>query len=372
MNDPNMLLNRNNRLWRKLGVPAAPYFELTPRCTLDCKMCYVHLTPEQMGDRKELSTEQWLRLTDEAVEAGMLYVVLTGGECMLHPGFWEIYYHLLDLGVVVSVNTNAWALTEEDLRRFRERCPAAVRVSIYGASEEGYERCTGRRAFGRVIENVAKLRDVGCRMGLAITLNRYNAAEFPDMIRVCRELKLPYGYIFDLTEPNEDTGRRLEDFNLPWEEILARQQEAFRLEGRKLWQNEPIRELPALLPDDPACKGVRCGSGVCSYVLHWDGRMSPCFEFRHDVQVLDVGFQAAWEATKQAAAAMPQPVECEGCRLRPICFSCVFSRRDPKNPGHCNPRRCEMTVRRYNAGLVRLPGTNGEADADAPIERSEC
>ena len=143
----NALYARNKQRWRQLRVPVSPYFELTPRCTLDCKMCYIHLTPEQMGDRKELSTEQWMRITDEAVEAGMLYVVLTGGECMLHPGFWEIYDHLLDKGVVVTVNTNAYTLTDADIERFRCRPPAGFRVTLYGASEEGYERCTGRRAF---------------------------------------------------------------------------------------------------------------------------------------------------------------------------------------------------------------------------------
>ena len=30
------------------GVPVSGTFELTPRCNLRCRMCYVRMTPEQM------------------------------------------------------------------------------------------------------------------------------------------------------------------------------------------------------------------------------------------------------------------------------------------------------------------------------------
>lgn len=357
-----MLSKQNEQIWRRLHVPVSALFELTPRCNLDCKMCYVHLTPEQMGDRRELSTEQWLRLTDEAVKAGLLFVTLTGGECMLHPGFWEIYEHLLARGVAVSINTNAWALTDEDLERFRQNCPSDFRVSLYGASEEGYERCTGRRAFGRVKGNVKKLRDAGFRVKLAIMLNRFTAEEISGMIRTAGALRVPFQYVSDLNEPNPDTGRHLEDFDLSNERLVELYQEIRRLEGGRLFQNEPIRETPGMLPDDPACKGMRCGAGVCSYVLHWDGRMSPCFRFCHDVPVLELGFQAAWEAVMQASAELQQPVECERCSLRPACSVCVFKRRDPNNPGHCSRRMCEMTILRCNSGVIRFPKAAETAD----------
>ena len=60
--------------WKKQRVPYDVFYELTPRCTFDCKMCYVHLTREQMGDRRELSTEEWLRIGDD------YYYAATGGK----------------------------------------------------------------------------------------------------------------------------------------------------------------------------------------------------------------------------------------------------------------------------------------------------
>ena len=43
---------------RLQGVPLHGMFELTPLCNFSCKMCYVHLTGEQLGGKKVLSPEQ--------------------------------------------------------------------------------------------------------------------------------------------------------------------------------------------------------------------------------------------------------------------------------------------------------------------------
>ncbi|MBQ6160598.1 MAG: radical SAM protein [Oscillospiraceae bacterium] len=367
----NLLSERNKKIWRKNQIPVSPYFELTPRCTLDCKMCYVHLTREQMGDRRELTAEQWNQIADEAVKAGMIYVVLTGGECMLHPGFWDIYHHLLDLGVVVTINTNAYALTDEDIERFKKRPPSGFRVTLYGASEEGYERCTGRRAFQRVMDNIKKLRAAGFWTVVALTLSRYNADEFLEMVKLASYPGIPVNYVMELSPPNEDTGRQIDDFSLSRQEIIDKTLELYQSQNRSVFRNEPITELPALLPDDPNCKGMRCGSGTTSFVIHWDGRMSPCFDFRNDVRVQDVGFQAAWEITKKLARECPQPVECESCRLLPICNDCALTRRDPKNPGHCDPERCRITIERYNAGLTTLEPKEPAAQ-DLVEGKEEC
>lgn len=72
---------------REKAIPISGSFELTPLCNLDCKMCYVHLHKNQMQGAELLSTEQWKGLMKEAIDAGMMYARLTGGECLTYPGF---------------------------------------------------------------------------------------------------------------------------------------------------------------------------------------------------------------------------------------------------------------------------------------------
>ena len=74
------------------GIPISGTFELTPRCNFNCKMCYVHLQPEEIPQNGvELTAKEWLRIAEEAKEAGTTWVCVTGGEPLLHPEFPEIW-----------------------------------------------------------------------------------------------------------------------------------------------------------------------------------------------------------------------------------------------------------------------------------------
>ena len=63
-------------------------FELTSRCNLQCKMCYVcQPANEAQAKAKELTSAQWIRLGEEARDAGLLYITFTGGEVFIRDDF---------------------------------------------------------------------------------------------------------------------------------------------------------------------------------------------------------------------------------------------------------------------------------------------
>lgn len=105
---------------RRKGVPIRGQFELTPLCNFDCKMCYVHLNPDQTQDNGIMSVEQWKDLISQAWKAGMYKAVLTGGECLSYAGFEEIYLYLHGLGCEINVLTNGALLNERWIHFFRE------------------------------------------------------------------------------------------------------------------------------------------------------------------------------------------------------------------------------------------------------------
>ena len=70
------------------GIPLAGNFELTPRCNFNCRMCYVHLTPEEEQRRgTELTADEWLAIAEQARSQGMLFLLLTGGEPLVRTDF---------------------------------------------------------------------------------------------------------------------------------------------------------------------------------------------------------------------------------------------------------------------------------------------
>ena len=57
--------------------------------------------------------------------------------------FAEVYTRAKERGTLVTVFTNATLVDEDIVRLFEDLPPQEVEVSLYGASEDVYERVTG-------------------------------------------------------------------------------------------------------------------------------------------------------------------------------------------------------------------------------------
>src|SRR5436190_1139417 len=99
-----------------LEVPAHYPFlcqwEITCRCNLRCVMCYTDCYNSPANIKDELSTAEILRIMDEVALAGCLELVLTGGEPLARPDFFEIYGHAKTKGFLVTLFTNGTLITE--------------------------------------------------------------------------------------------------------------------------------------------------------------------------------------------------------------------------------------------------------------------
>lgn len=342
--------------WRKNRIQSQLTLELTPRCNLNCKMCYVHLTPEQMGQRRELSTEQWLQVIREALDMGLMKVMLTGGECMLHPGFWEIYRFLREKGVITVVRTNGLLLTEENVARFRELPPNQIQVTAYGMDNDSYERSTGLRVFHQVEAGVQRVLDAGITVMMGVTGCRPIAADVPEILRFWLRKGVSMGYEFNMSEANPDTGRKLEDYSVPTELAIEMNRQIWHMLGKEIQPAEQQYSAPEPQDGAPDSYGIHCGAGRMGGCVHWDGRVSPCINFEGGFRVQEHSLAECWQEAIRVADSFPLPMECRDCPIKKACHSCVLRRSDPNRPGHCNPLTCRKTVQYLNAGLDTVCG----------------
>ena len=125
-------------LYRKAaaaGVPLSGTFELTPVCNMDCKMCYVRLSAKQQRSIGPLAdADRWLSLARDAQKAGMLYLLLTGGEPFLHPQFRQILEGLHKMGFIISINSNGTLIDENVVEWLKQCPPGRINISLYGVS----------------------------------------------------------------------------------------------------------------------------------------------------------------------------------------------------------------------------------------------
>lgn len=165
---------------RESHVPLSVSIELTRRCNMRCVHCYVG--PAGGEAPGELTTRDWLTLIDELAEAGTLFLLLTGGEPLLHRDFEKIYLHAKRKGLVVTVFTNATCVTERIVELLRDWPPRDVDITLYGATPQTYEAVTGiPGSFDRCLRGIDMLKRAGVRVTLKTMLLTLNAHEFPEI-----------------------------------------------------------------------------------------------------------------------------------------------------------------------------------------------
>ena len=85
-------------LYRKAYISKTPLsgaFEISPLCNMDCKMCYVRMTKQEMNKvGRQRTVDEWIEIAEQAKEMGTLFILLTGGEPFLQKDFKELYIKL--------------------------------------------------------------------------------------------------------------------------------------------------------------------------------------------------------------------------------------------------------------------------------------
>lgn len=309
---------------RKNGTPAFGTFELTPLCNFNCKMCYVHLSPERMHELGRLRTaDEWVDMARQAQELGTVWITLTGGEVLTRPDFAEIYSRVSDLGMMISILSNGSLITDEIAELFSERRPTYMRFTLYGASNETYGRLCGvPDGFDRVMQGLRKLSDAGIDFNLAFTETKLNIDDFERAQSIADEFGTSILVGANLVSgvrgaSNEAGDLQVEKPVLPktkHEEKLARDSEGENI----------IQDFEVISQDSPFSK---CKSYRNSFWLDWNGSMELCaFMSSCGTKPFEVGMKRAWPELLEKLASIRRPENCMTCAFEGHCLSCPGTR----------------------------------------------
>ena len=329
--DEPMISSYLHKLGIKKGIPVSGTFEITGRCNFKCRMCYIHGAQCDMLKKEELPASWWIDVGRQAIEAGMVFLLITGGEPLLREDFPEIYEALHEMGVVISLNTNGYLLSGKIRELFRKYPPSRINVSLYGSHNDTYEKFTGVRGFDTVIENIRAMREMGIEVCLNCSITPDNRDDAENIYKVARELGLHIkatSYMYpqmrlkgvagendNRLSPSDAARCRVE-----WSLLrLERDKFISRAEGMR----EKIDELLKAEHDCTEENGVRCRAGRSSFWIDKNGRMSLCGMIDKSFDVREPGFTEAWQRTRQLSAEIRLPSECLSCEYRHICNVCA-------------------------------------------------
>lgn len=318
-------------------IPISGTFELTPLCNFACRMCYVRKTPEQVKahDRAMLEFDDWLRIAREGREQGMLFLLLTGGEPLLWPRFWELYEKLVDMGMLVAINTNGSLIDDEAIERFKRRPPRRVNITLYGGCDDTYQRLCGvKGVFDRVDRAVRGLKEAGIPVKLNCSLTPHNAADLEAITAYAKELDLR----LDLATYMFPPIRRDPDAIGVNDRFTPEETARYRVRGMELLQGQEAAnaflqrvkrgcaEPPGLEEGcyDPIDGRIRCRAGSASFWITWDGFLTACGMMPQPrVELTGRAFADAWQALADETAALRLSGVCGRCENRELCHPCA-------------------------------------------------
>lgn len=311
-----------------LGIPVSGIFELTPRCNLQCKMCYVRLTPEDMQPLgRERTAEEWIRLAREARDGGMTFVLLTGGEPTLRPDFCEIYEAIAQMGISVTVNTNGSMLSPEIRSLWHRLPPAQVNVTLYGMCREDYHAlCGNGDAFDQVMEAVDWLRSEGILFHLNATITPTNYHRWEDLEHFAREkgtnLRITT-YCFPPTRRDCGCFERLDPETAG--QLLVKDIH-FREGAQGILKRAVDLDTPLSCgcdPDADPSRPIACLAGRSQFWVTWKGTMTPCAMLTTPEVDCTSGFPAAWAQLRQLCSEIRLCAQCTDCPDRKSCMNCA-------------------------------------------------
>lgn len=201
---------------RHTHTPINGSLELLPICNMNCDMCYVRLSREEVQALGGLHTaDEWIAVGQQMKEAGVLFLLLTGGEPLLFPDFKRLYLELRSMGFIITINTNGTLVDEEWADFFGRNKPRRVNITLYGANEEEYSRlCHYPAGFEKTVRGIRLLRQAGVDVKISCSVTKVNQYSLKQIFALGDELDAPvhidpgrnlhykYGTCLELLRPN--------------------------------------------------------------------------------------------------------------------------------------------------------------------------
>lgn len=308
-------IRRLNAEAKEHAIPIMGTFELTPRCNFNCKMCYVHLSEKRIPEfGREMNAEEWIRLAEQARDAGMLSLCITGGDPLLHPEFETIYRALAQMGFIITLQTNASMLSPNILRLLDEYPPNEVKITVYGSNDDVYrDVCGVEKGFTRVDTGIRSLMALNIPVFLVTTVIKQNMHDLSKIHKYTQELGVPW--IYSSAAYPSSRGAETDASQVAIDEMTATD---YRADVKRMLM------LPPRKPNDKPCdycKGYRI-----SFWITWDGKMRFCsFMNEPDIDILGDSFLPAWQKLVDYEEELRWPGECYNCEIHDVCRVCAGS-----------------------------------------------
>lgn len=323
-------------LYRKASaqkIPLSGSFELSPVCNFFCKMCYVRRTPEQLRSEEKalIGWREWLELGKQCREAGMLFLLLTGGEPFLYPHFRELYEGLQKLGLLIAINTNGTLIDSGTVEWLKEHSPTRVNITLYGASAETYGRvCGNPSGYEKAVRAILMLKEAGIQVVINASMIPENADDLEKILAFGKEHDI---YVRMATYMFPPVRRKHESSDSRF--TPEKSAEMYWRKNVFLGDEETVKNyVKGLLKESRSSEEadwgsseefMRCRAGRSTFWVSWEGVMTACgmMPFPAETYPFRNPFAECWQKVTDRVRTVPVLLGCAGCEKREVCKPCA-------------------------------------------------
>lgn len=309
---PGGVLARINADAAAAHVPLHLQLEVTYRCPLSCRHCY--LAPARTARVPELSLPEIEDLLDQSAALGTLFLLLTGGEPFARPDLRRIYDAARDLRFSVSLLTSGFGADPGLLEHLAARGLDGIQVSLHGPDAPSHDRLTGvPGSFDAALSCLRRCRDLGIRTRAGVTVTRDNLDRLADLRSLLEDEGIPAALGLYL-EPRRDGD--------PSPTALAVDEDGVRHALELFPPSSPAR-MAGLGMEDAPC---RAGSSVLA--VDPTGTVHPCLSLRtatgsiRERSVSDI-WREATALRRLRELRLADLDDCPGCEQRAHCDRCA-------------------------------------------------
>jgi radical SAM protein with 4Fe4S-binding SPASM domain len=198
------------------------FWELTARCNLKCQHCRAEAMDGFAAG--ELSTDEVLRVAREMRRDADPIVILTGGEPLARPDFFDIADECCRLFTRVAMATNGTLIDDALARRIVDTGIQRVSISLDGGRPATHDFFRGvQGSFDDALRGFDALKRAGMSLQANVTVTKHNLAELEDILALLLDRGADAFHVFMLVpvgcgaEISEDTRLSPEQS----EEVLA-------------------------------------------------------------------------------------------------------------------------------------------------------
>lgn len=307
----NLQIRDLTSLAKKMVIPISVLIEICYTCNENCIHCCL-----SNHAKYGMTLKQYEYLFDQLVEAGVFFIILTGGEPFTRHDFMKIVEAARKRRLSVTIFTNGTLLAKDDIKWLKKLYVQEVHISIYSADPEVHDKITRvRGSFQKCVENIRRLANSGVSVRIKCPLMNITVSGKDEIKKLAQNLgvKIQFTAVITAKDNGDKSALELRLTKDQLKEVIIDP------------DINPQSKKPIYFQDNLDC--IPCDTVLNGGSIDPDGDVYPCNQFQVKAgNVLESSFGEIWRNSlglqELRNIRLRDLYECQRCDLFQYCTRC--------------------------------------------------